>query len=349
MTDKRLVSADERAPGLILGAFCRVEIYLAAILAGEGVAILLALAPGDVGDRWVRLGLASLFIQWVVLCWVALLCLARGWLAGWPPQRVAWVAVLALPLVSLLVALVAHGLLSDFGVPLGPLPLFLLHVATMAWVVGLMGVLGFYAWWHARGQALRAKEAELVALHARMRPHFLFNTLNAIASLIPSRPAQAERMVEQLAGMLRVTLLGPREVDLSEELDLARSYLAIEAMRLEERLRVTWKLPEPLPELRVPSLSIQPLVENAVRYGVEPSRAGGEILIAVEPASSGWVILVRNSIAPGATGRTPATGGHGMALDNLRARLAGLSGGEGRLEVERGPDVFEARLSLPVA
>lgn len=345
MSDKRLDLRNERnAP--VLDVFCRVEVYAAAMLAGEGVAILLALAPGDVGDRWVRLGLASLFIQWVVLGWVALLCLGRRWLAGLTPVQVAWLAVMALPLMSVLVGVTAHGLLRDLGVPLAGLGIFLVHVATMALVVGLMGVLGFYAWWRARGYALLAKEAELAALHARMRPHFLFNTLNAIASLVPSRPAQAEQMVEALAQMLRAALDGPREVRLADELALARAYLQIESLRLEERLRVRWTVPDPLPEVRVPSLSIQPLLENAVRYGVEPARDGGEIDMVVEAADTEVRVCVRNSVDPEAAARV-APGGHGMALGNVRARLEGLEAGCGRLDILRGERSFEAWVSVP--
>ncbi|MEW6764315.1 MAG: histidine kinase [Pseudomonadota bacterium] len=345
MSDKRLDLRNERnAP--VLEVFCRVEVYAAAMLAGEGVAILLALAPGDVGDRWVRLGLASLFIQWVVLGWVALLCLGRRWLAGLTPVQVAWLAVMAIPVVSVLVGVVAHGLLRDLGVPLGELGLFLAHVATMALVVGLMGVLGFYAWWRARGYALLAKEAELAALHARMRPHFLFNTLNAIASLVPSRPAQAEQMVEALAQMLRAALDGPREVRLADELALTRAYLQIESLRLEDRLRVCWTVPDPLPEVLVPSLSIQPLVENAVRYGVEPARDGGDIEIIVESIGAEVRVRVRNSVEQESAARVES-GGHGMALGNVRARLEGLTEGRGRLEITRGERSFEACVSVP--
>lgn len=315
----------------VLDAFCRVEVYVAAMVAGEGVAILLALAPGVDGERWGRLGLASLFIQWVVLGWVAALCLGRRWLVRLAPVQVAWLAVLALVLLSLLVGGLSHRILGNMGAGLGDLSVFLVHIATMALVVGVMGVMGFYAYWRAHELALRAKDAELEALHARIRPHFLFNTLNTIASLVPTRPAEAEQMVEALARMLRAALDGPRAVLLADELALVRAYLAIESMRLDERLRVQWVLPEPLPAAFVPSLSIQPLVENAVRYGVEPARRGGDVLIAVEAAEGAGVrIRVRNSVPPDAPAETGA-GGSGMALENVRARLEALFGSRGQL------------------
>lgn len=315
------------------------------MVAGEGVAILLALAPGVEGDRWVRLGLASLFIQWVALGWVAALCLGRRLLARLPPVQVAWVAVLALQLMSLLIGVLAHRALGELGTGLDPLPVFLGHVAAIALVVGIMGVMGFYAYWRAHELALRAKDAELDALHARIQPHFLFNTLNAIASLVPTRPAEAEHMVESLARMMRATLQGPRMVLLADELALVRAYLAIESTRLEERLNVHWRLPEPLPEVRVPSLSIQPLVENAVRHGVEPARQGGEVLVAVESVGDEVSILVRNSL-PIEAAKGAASGGAGMALENVRARLEALLGERGRIEVVRAEDAFEVRLHV---
>lgn len=318
------------------------------MVAGEGVAILLALAPGVEGDRWVRLGLASLFIQWVALGWVAALCFGRRLLARLPAVQVAWVAMLALQLMSLVVGLLAHRSLGNLGTGLGPLPVFLGHVAAIALVVGVMGVMAFYAYWRAHELALRAKDAELEALHARIRPHFLFNTLNAIASLVPSRPTEAERMVESLARMMRATLDGPRMVRLADELALVQTYLAIESTRLEDRLRLNWRLPATLPDVLIPSLSVQPLVENAVRYGVEPARGGGEVDIEVGTSGGKVLIIVRNSLPADARAGT-VRGGRGMALENVRARLQALLGDSGGLDVEQGDEMFEVRLHVPHA
>ena len=332
---------------LPLDVFCRAGTLLMVLLAGEGVAVLLALAPGVEGERWLRLGLMSLFVQWVALMWVAGLCVARRSLARYAPLRVAWIALLWLVVVSVAVAGIAFSVLFDAGVWLGEVADFVGHVAVIATVVGLLGVLGFYAFWQARGWEVRAHEAELAALHARIRPHFLFNTLNSIASLIPSRPDDAEAMVVDLAGLLRASLDGAHLVPLSEELALVRGYLAIEAVRLEGRLRVV-RLGEAdelaLSEVKVPSLSIQPLVENAVRYGVEPSLSGGEVSIAVMRVGNEVVVAVRNPLWP----LNSARKGQGMALANVRARVDALFAGRGRVEVVRGEDAFEVRLVVPV-
>jgi two-component system sensor histidine kinase AlgZ len=336
-----------------LEVFCRPGAVLAVVLAGEGVAVLLALAPGVEGERWVRLGLLSLLVQWVALMWVAGLCVARRSLGRYAALRVAWVAVLWLVVVSVTVGALAFGFLANSGVRLGEVAWFVGHVAVIAAVVGLLGVLGFYAFWQAQGWALRAREAELASLHARIRPHFLFNTLNSIASLIPTRPKEAEAMVVDFAGLLRGSLAGARLVPLAEELALVRGYLAIEAVRLEGRLRVVWSGEvsddgcvddvEALQQVMLPSLSVQPLVENAVRYGVEPLREGGEVWIDISRAGDEVVVTVRNALVAVGARRE----GAGMALANVRARLEGLFAKGGRLDVVREEGMFVVRLVVP--
>lgn len=336
-----------------LVAFCRVEVYLAAMVAGEGVAILLALAPGVEGDRWARLGLASLFVQWVMFAWVALLCAGRRMLSRANLVQAAWIAVAALVLVSIVVGGVSFGLLGGLGVDVASLWLFLWPIAAVALVVGVVGVMGFYAYLRVVSLALKLKEAELAALHARIRPHFLFNTLNSIASLIPGRPQEAEAMVESLAGMLRAALAGPGLVTLADELALVRAYLSIEAARLEGRLRVVWSGDvlanegadaASLRAVMVPSLSIQPLVENAVRYGVEPAREGGTLEIAVSRVGDdGVMVRVSNALLPLASSHS----GAGMALSNVRSRVEGVFPGRGRVDVSREDGVFEVRLVVP--
>ncbi len=330
--------------GLALDLFCRAQAVLAAVLAGVAVALLLALAPGVEGPRLAVFGLSALFILWVALLAAAALCLMRRLLAGLSPPEVALAALLVLQGAALLVGVASHALLSGPGEGLWA---FLLRISAIAWVVGGLGLLAFAAHYRAHCQALRAKDAELEALHARMRPHFLFNTLNAIASLIPVRPEDAERMVEELAQMLRAALQGPRLVPLAEELALVRAYLGIESLRLEGRLRVVWELPEPLPAVAVPSLSIQPLVENAVRYGVEPAREGGTVEIVVQALQDKVQIIVRNSL-PSMAQAGDVAEGFGMALENVRARLDALLGASGGLEVEQGEGVFEVWVSAPL-
>lgn len=332
-----IFSRTNGAQGVPLNLFCRAYTLLMAILGGFGVALLLALAPGVQGGRLAYLGLEAFFILWVVVLTCGVLCLAKDILRRLSSGLVAWVAMLVLQGMSLAAG---WGVCLVFGRAWGEdCGAFMLIVSAIAWVVGLLGLLSFAVYARMQHLALAAKEAELAALHARIRPHFLFNTLNAATALVHGHPEQAEGVLEDLAELFRAALAGPRLVPLADELDWVRRYLAIESVRLEDRLRVRWIVPDPVPEVMVPSLSIQPLVENAVRHGVEPLRTGGEVVIAVEDQGEWVMVRVSNPLPASA----PAPG-HGMGLHNVRARLQALTGGRGRLETLADEGVFEARL-----
>ncbi len=192
----------------------------------------------------------------------------------------------------------------------------------------------------------REVEARLAALRARVNPHFLFNTLNTIAGLVPEDPAAAERAVEELAGLLRYTLEASRaeRIPLGEEFAVVRRYLALERTRLGDRLRTEIDLQDGLATLAVPPLLVLPLVENAVRHGVAPRPEGGRIGVAARREGPDLVIEVRDD-GPGPSG-SPARG-TGTSLADLRARVA-LLGGE--LRAGRGPGGgFLAAVRLPLA
>lgn len=231
------------------------------------------------------------------------------------------------------------------------------------WVVGtaqawrLVGaaVLGavlagvFLQWLRSRAQrALPAAQAsKLIELQARIRPHFLFNTLNTALALVRIEPAKAETLLENLAELFRAGL-GPKgdlaPVTLQEELDLARRYLEIEQLRFGPRLRLSWDLDPRAADARVPRLMLQPLVENAVRHGVEPSRSGGDVLV-VTLARHGVVTLTVSNSLPD----QPSTPGQGMALNNVRERLSLMHDLAADLRTFRSVDRFRVEITLPVA
>ncbi len=168
--------------------------------------------------------------------------------------------------------------------------------------------------------------ARLEALQARTNPHFLFNSLNTVASLIPTDPACAEATLERLAGLFRYSLDGARRtsVPLADELTATCDYLDVEALRLGDRIR--WKLvvDDDLGDVRVPPLTLQPLVENAVLHAVAPRKDGGRILIEVHGSDDGITLAVEDD-GPG-TNKPQRTEGTGTALSNLERRLAVLYG-----------------------
>ncbi len=305
-----------------LDALWQAPALFSVLLAGEGLALVLALTPYAGGDRWVYFGLASLLIQWIALLSVGELYLLRGMLARWRPLTIAWLA-LALVLANTWLVGAAAGYVLNTGQPHPERtdPIFILRLTGLALTVGLFGLAAFQNYWQARQLAVQAKQAELEALQARIQPHFLFNTLNTGAALIHARPGEAERVLLDLADLFRAALAGPRIIPLAEELSLARRYLEIESLRFGDRLRLHWDVADELPPAMIPALSIQPLVENAIRHGVEPSPAGGwvEIRIAAEPRQ--LTITVRNGLPPpGAR----ASGGHRVGLAAVRERVRAL-------------------------
>jgi len=214
----------------------------------------------------------------------------------------------------------------------------------LGWVALVALLLMHYFSLRERALSPALPEARLAALTARIRPHFLFNSLNAAISLIRSRPARAEMVLENLADLFRAQLADPgRSSTLAREVELARLYLAIEAERLGERLKVSWQLDAPDDAL-LPPLLLQPLVENAVSHGVETLIVPGEIRIEASLHRRRLEITILNPVAD-----EPAlkVAGNHMALGNISERLALMFDGDATLSTERSEDSFVTRLELP--
>ncbi len=316
------------------------------LLAGEAVAAVLAIAPGAGSDRLAYFGIASLTIQWISLMSLGLLYPLRHRLAVVSPPSMARIGLGALLLSTWIVLGLAWLALRDLGlIPQEAWPAFALQVSAIALIVGLLGLAAFQAQWRARQLAVNAQQAKLEALQARIRPHFLFNTLNTGISLLHARPDTAERLLLDLSDLFRAALSRQDAVSLSEELSLARRYLEIEQLRLGERLRLAWHLPDAIPEARVPILSIQPLVENAIRHGVEPSTDGGDLRVDLETEAGQLIVSVTNSvpIAP-----VRPTTGHQVGLSSVRARIHAMTHGRGGVETRTVEGHHVATLRLPL-
>lgn len=312
---------------------------------GEALALLLALAPGVAGDRFAYFSMASLTVQWISLLTLGSLYAARRRLE---PLRAPMVARVALGVM------IGHTLLvvALISLVLGPGWLqgdngwgaVALRMCAIAATVGVLALAAFQNHWRARRAAVRAKQAELEALQARVRPHFLFNTLNTAAALAHRSPEETEHLLVDLAELFRAALAGPREIALSDELDLVRRYLEIEALRFGERLRVDWDLPERLPRIDVPALSIQPLVENAIHHCVERVGGGGLIQIALDVGIDHVAVRVRNPLVLGNPRRTAS---HGVGLSAAQARVEALTGGRGCVTFGPEGEHYVATVRLP--
>jgi len=218
-----------------------------------------------------------------------------------------------------------------------------LRAGLLAGAPAVIGLLYFDL--RARGLSPVAVEARLIALNARIRPHFLFNSINAVLSLIRKEPRRAEAALESLAELFRAALRDPREfLPLSEEIALGRQYLELERLRLGERLRVKWDMNDVPLDMSLPPLMLQPLLENAVYHGVEPAPEGGEVRIGFARQGNELTITIANAKAPGMA--VHGTGNR-MALDNIRERLALYYDLEARLEVDDRPEDYQVRITLP--
>jgi len=188
-------------------------------------------------------------------------------------------------------------------------------------------------------------QARLDSLRSRIRPHFLFNTMNSIASLIASRPDAAERAVEDLSELFRASLReNTRVVTVADELHLCELYLGIEKLRLGERLQVEWNIDPAMRAHPMPSLMLQPLVENAVYHGISQLPQGGTVVVTVAQTETNLCVTVENPV-PILPWKSQ---GHHMALNNIELRLHGLYGGEGKMKSVQSEASFLIEFSYPL-
>ncbi|MFT3669125.1 MAG: histidine kinase [Pseudoxanthomonas sp.] len=327
-----------------LDVLFQAPVLIAVLMAGEALALIMALAS-DATGRLIQFGLASLGIQWVSLATLCILYLLRRQLARLPPPYLAWLCLAFLLCMTTLVASAAWSVFEMSTNAMEGRTTFVLRMLAIAAIVGLLMLLTYQNYWNARQLAIRAKQLELEALQARIRPHFLFNTLNTGAALVHQRPEEAERLLLDLSDLFRAALAGPREISLADELSLVRRYLEIESLRFGNRLRVEWRLPESLPALVVPALSIQPLVENAIRHGVEPAAGGGDVSVEVACGEGFVQITVANGLP---TAPVRPTAGHQVGLSSVRARIQAMTQGRGSVETQAKDGRYTAVLRLPM-
>jgi len=337
--------------------FCSREALLLVLLIAALLCILLALAGGGTLDEMLaHFALQALFVTWIALIDVALLCHLRNWQGRshtqLHPGLLGALAFALLQLVTLAFTLITDWL-ADWQMPGWPqdwLAHNLLPNLTISAIVTAIALRYFYIA-HQWRQGVQAEErARFAALQARIRPHFLFNSLNSVASLTHVDPQAAEDAVLDLAELFRASLGERQRLSLAEEVALAQSYLRIEAQRLGERLRVVWELPEPLPDIQLPALTLQPLLENGVYHGIEPRSDGGLLRIVAEQRGGALHIEIVNPLPADLPqeGGTARRAGNHMALENTRQRLLLAFGERAALETGARGDQYVARLRLPL-
>ena len=309
----------------------------------------------------VVMGAVVMFMHSSALTWMSQLAMLMG---GSVPATLLWLVAacsLKRPLQSL-------SLLGQYmaGMALGVLAGF--YACGMLYFVGLVspahwlasGVAGGLLAtalvaalvWRAKGRMPAATAARLADLQSRIRPHFLFNTLNSAIALVREEPRKAEKLLEDLSDLFRHALAEHGEsVTLSQEVELAKHYLAIEQVRFAERLRVDWQIDPATFSAKLPPLMLQPLIENAVHHGVEPSPNGASILISSKRDGSKAVIEISNTLPPisqASAAQNSKPTGMGMALQNVRERLSLLHDIESTFQAGVRGDEFIVRIEIPL-
>ncbi|HEU0200044.1 MAG TPA: histidine kinase [Burkholderiaceae bacterium] len=322
----RLVIPD----GCNMGTLLRVAVGVN--LAAGGVALLIdpqaPTAPFLTGAALIEPVLLGTLLIW---------CLLRRAL---PPLAVEWQRAVAwLVPVALTWLLIGTFGLMGFGMHLGAQAAYLL-----AALVGGAAT-QHYLELRARAFSPAVAEARFQALQSRIRPHFFFNALNAVIAVVRADPRRAERMLESIAELLRAVMGDVRKlVPFEQELDLCRRYVEIEQTRLGPRLQVDWQIGAVHPRCRVPQLLLQPLIENAVRYGAEKIAGECDIVMRVRQHGFHLEVFISNPIAREPIQRE----GNQIGLANIRGRLALIYDLEAELETKVRRDRFELTLTLPV-
>ena len=331
-----------------LPQFCSLPTLFAVMVVAELVVVVLALAPArPLREVFAELGLATVFVQWLALLNAVVLCSMRDTFARWSARASFAVAWLLAVVTTALGSAVVHAMDQALGLRLldghGGLWRFVLANAAICALIAaaLLRYLYVRERWQERVRA--AAKAQVDALQARIRPHFLFNSMNTIASLIRARPREAERTVEDLSDLFRAAL-GTHEgmATLGEELDLVGHYLRIEGLRLGDRLRVELDVDTLPRDLPLPTLLLQPLVENAIYHGIQRLPDGGTLSIVGMRDGNAIEIVFRNPYPD-----REARPGNAHALANVRARIEYHFGARGALLIEPAGSEFVVRVRLP--
>lgn len=330
--------------------FCSAGTLLVVLMVAELVAIVLTLAANDVPDLFlIELSKSSFFIIWLVLLGSALLCQFRSKLESAGKTRAFVISFLMLLALAIVLAEVAWQLTRIFGESViieDSHSGFLLRTTAISTIVIALAMRYLYVSSEWRRSIVLEAQSRISALQALIRPHFLFNSMNTIASLTRTDPRQAEEAVEDLSDLLRANLGTSKErTSLKEELEIAAIYQRIEKLRLGERLKVRWDIGSLPMRAKIPSLTIQPLLENAIYHGIELLPDGGEVVVSGKVDGKQLYISVSNPVAPNAKRKKA---GNKMAMANIRQRYELAYGNRASVDVDEETSRYTVKLRFPL-
>jgi two-component system sensor histidine kinase AlgZ len=355
--EQRPLTTAEAPPGEkteFLPNFCTGEVVFNVVVVAEMLAIVINLIiPRNflAATALQDLLLISIFIQWVALAGTAVLCYTRKYLNRLPNLRALGAAYLLLLLTTFVVSECVVWLLWALGRLNSARPAWyadfhILNLTISAIINGLLLRL-FLAKHELQSRTLSEARARLQALQSRIRPHFVFNSMNIIASLTRSAPEKAEAAIEDMADLFRMMLSQDEMlVPVKNEIDVAKKYLALEALRLDNRLTVNWDIGKFPRKAVMPVLTLQPLLENAIRHGIEELPAGGAIDVRLWEENDRIYIRVANPLPKTRPKKAKST--PGQSLDNMRQRFQSHYGEQATLTSAEENGLFTVTVVLPI-
>ena len=329
--------------------FCAAGTVFIIVLLGELVAILLTLAAHTApGTFLIELAKTSMLVLWLAVLSAVVMCLFRQQLESTGKTRAFVLSFFVLELLCLALAEVAYQVTRIFGESLiitDSHATYLLRTFAISSIVIALAMRYLYISSEWRRSIVLEAQARISALQALIRPHFLFNSMNTIASLTRTDPQQAEEAVEDLSDLLRANLGGSgNRTTLKEELEVAAIYQRIEKLRLGNRLNVRWNVAGLPMRALIPSLTIQPLLENAIYHGIELLPDGGEVTVSGERDGKFLVITISNPVAGD---KKRVQDGNKMALANIRQRFELAYDQHATVDVEDDGNTYTVRLRFP--
>ncbi|MGI9238965.1 MAG: sensor histidine kinase [Woeseiaceae bacterium] len=330
--------------------FCAASTLFVIVLVAELVAIALTLAAHEPEGRFlIELSKTSFFILWLALLGSAVMCVLRDRLEKTGKTRAFVLSFVLLEVVCLAIAEISWQLMRIFGTSTiinDSHSAFVIRTFAISSIVIALAMRYLYVSSEWRRSIVLEAQSRISALQALIRPHFLFNSMNTIASLTRSNPPQAEEAVEDLSDLLRATMSSPKErSSLKQELEIAAIYQRIEKLRLGDRLNVRWDVGELPMRARIPNLTIQPLLENAIYHGIELLADGGEVVVTGTREGKFAEISMSNPVAEG---QRREKSGNNMALANIRQRFELAYGNRGSVDVDDSSDRYTVALRFPI-
>jgi two-component system sensor histidine kinase AlgZ len=331
-----MASINQNRSGSALPDFRNLGVILRVLFAVSGISLAAAAVSTQSAEGWLEAWLImTARVAPITILSLAVLGLGTRWLKRLDYRAAVVTIILIEAAITILVLRFSIGLL---GPPAGGV----LRPVLFCVAITLL-LLGYF---DLRNRALSPAitEARLQALQARIRPHFFFNSINAVLSLVRSQPKRAEEALHDLAELFRVLMADNRDlIPLQRELEICQQYLSIEQLRLGERLKVDWQIAQMPADALVPPLLLQPVLENAVYHGIEPASEPGTVTVTIERVADQLHIHLRNPYR----GESRHQSGNRMALANIRERLQLHFDAEARLTTRAGEGVFEVDIALP--